>query len=927
MTSRLLSLLDSIRSSLWFWPIIMSIAALLLAQGTVWIDRSDWLEQMQLTWLFGAGIVGARMLLATIATAMISIAATVFSVTIVALSLAAGQMGPRLLRTFMRDRGTQASLGIVIATFAFCISVLGVVDASSKVVFVPRASVTMGLLLAMTSMAVLIYFIHHVAASIQAPNVIAVVGEELDDAIDRLFPEDVGRGDRSLAAEVTPALPPDYPVSSSSVLAPKSGYVQLINGESLVRIACAIDGLIWLACAPGAHVLEGTEIARVWPGAANSPDVSRKIQDALSIGAVRTPMQDVLYLVRQLVEIAQRALSPGINDPTTAEACVDRLGAALGTLLHRPTPSAFRRDDDGALRLMVQGASFEQFVTAAFDPIRNYSRSSQQVSLRLASLVAELAPLTREDSQRKALLLQAQMLDRAAAALPEPLDRKAVEAQCRRALDALELAAGSLAGVHTGRAPMGLVLGPLVGALLAASLAMPVQPANAADEGTIGVESGLTDVGAPAAPAATIAVESTARGDAEITNRLKQLYANMDGLSGVQVDVNGGLVILSGEVPSRGAHDQAMALARRVQRVVDVQDEIVESRDVQGRLSATVERLRTRATDLVGMLPLLGVALVAFVLFWWMARLVSGTKLFSRFFDGNPFLRDLARQVVRLIFIGIGLVLALQILDATAVLTTLLGAAGVFGLALGFALRDTVENYIASLLLSLRQPFASNDHVVIEGCEGRVLRLTPRATILMTLDGNHTRIPNAKVYKAIIVNYTRNPKRRFMFEVGVDTEQNLTDAQELAARTLLNMDGVLDDPAPYCTVETLGDSNVVLRVFGWVDQRSAEFLRVRSEAIRLVKHAFDEAGIVMPEPIYNLRMKPLLAASADGSAPGDSNAGVSRAVPAAEARGAEREEPATAIDIGRTGDLDEQIAADRQHSDGDDLLSDDAPRE
>jgi small conductance mechanosensitive channel len=152
--------------------------------------------------------------------------------------------------------------------------------------------------------------------------------------------------------------------------------------------------------------------------------------------------------------------------------------------------------------------------------------------------------------------------------------------------------------------------------------------------------------------------------------------------------------------------------------------------------------------------------------FWWCAGHLSASQQLARRFERNPLLRDLVRQLVRMAIIGVGLVLALEIIDASALLGTVLGAAGVVGLAVGFALRDTVENYIASLLLSLRQPFAHDDLVVIDGNEGRVVRLTPRATILLTLDGNHTRIPNAMVYKAVIVNYTRNPKRRFSFDVG-----------------------------------------------------------------------------------------------------------------------------------------------------------------
>ena len=192
MLNRLRAFAESTRSSLWFWPISMTTLGILLAQAMILLDQSAWIERQHLlatasdalgvVWLFGLGTAGARTLLATIAGSMITIAATVFSITIVALSLAAGQLGPRLLRTFMRDRGTQLSLGMFIATFAFCIVVLGVVHDDNTAPFVPRASATVALLLALGSLAVLIYFIHHVATSIQAPEVIAVVGSDLDDA-------------------------------------------------------------------------------------------------------------------------------------------------------------------------------------------------------------------------------------------------------------------------------------------------------------------------------------------------------------------------------------------------------------------------------------------------------------------------------------------------------------------------------------------------------------------------------------------------------------------------------------------------------------------------------------------------------------------------------------------------------------------------
>ena len=208
---------------------------------------------------------------------------------------------------------------------------------------------------------------------------------------------------------------------------------------------------------------------------------------------------------------------------------------------------------------------------------------------------------------------------------------------------------------------------------------------------------------------------------------------------------------------------------------------------------------------------------------------------------------------------------------------------------------------------------------------GRVLRLTSCATLLMTLDGNHTRIPNAKVFKAVIVNYTRNPKRRFDFEVGVDNEQDLAAAQKVATDTLVQMAGVLKVPAPICMVEQLGDSNVVLHVFGWVDQTHADFSMVRSEAIRLVKQAFDQAGIVMPEPIYTVRLGSAVGSSWPAAAPHDlptfSATNQASVLPIGkEAR------PVAPVDISPRDELGQQIAQDRVSSDVD-SLSPNAPKE
>jgi small conductance mechanosensitive channel len=457
---------------------------------------------------------------------------------------------------------------------------------------------------------------------------------------------------------------------------------------------------------------------------------------------------------------------------------------------------------------------------------------------------------------------------------------------------------------------------PVLVALFALLSALAPWPVHAAD--------GAAPGGAPKVDS-TIAVQSDAGTDAKIRTRAQQLFATVDGLGDVIVVVSGGVVELTGVAASKAAHEQALQLVRRIENVVDVRDDIVESRDLGERMSRMLDRLGAQVWSFIQYLPLLLVAAAVFAAFWWLAYRIAASARLGRRFAANPFLRDLARQLVRIAIVGVGVLLALEILDASTLASSVLGAAGVVGLAIGFALRDTVENYIASLLLSLRQPFDRDDLVTIDGMEGRVVRLTSRATVLMTPDGNHLRIPNAKVYKAVIVNYTRNPKRRFQFDVGVDTEQNLASAQELAAKTVAQMNGVLPDPPASCTVQQLGDSNVVLRVFGWVDQRQAEFLKVRSEAIRLVKGAFDRAGIVMPEPIYNVRVGQ--AASPGGTGDSIGMPSPDRAHPSTARVGpSPAEEPPEAIDIAPRDDLDQQIAADRR-DDEDDLLHHRAPKE
>ncbi|NKI36143.1 mechanosensitive ion channel [Wenzhouxiangella sp. XN79A] len=407
--------------------------------------------------------------------------------------------------------------------------------------------------------------------------------------------------------------------------------------------------------------------------------------------------------------------------------------------------------------------------------------------------------------------------------------------------------------------------------------------------------------------------------DHRIGERLREIFAEIESLQGVEVAVSAGVVELSGEVEAQATSARAERLAGQVEGVVEVENRLSLNRALDDRLESTGNELAELFRGLMAGLPLFGVALLVFVLFWLAGRWIGARHGLYRRFSPNVFIAELIGQVAHLVFIVLGLVLALSLLDATALLGTILGAAGIFGLALGFAVRDTVENYIASILLSIRNPFGINDLVDVSGQIGNVVSLTSRATILLSPEGNHVRIPNAMVFKAVIVNYTRRPERRFEFDVGVDTDHDLRSAQQVAIDTLESTPGVLPEPAVQVIVQALGDSNVVLRCYGWVNQQAHSFIKVQSEAIRRVKEAFDEAGIVMPEPVYRLRIVDRVAGTA-GATP-------DRAPKRdAERRKGDNDDPAPA-DVSVDHTIEKRVIVEAQDAESENLLSPDADQE
>jgi small-conductance mechanosensitive channel len=301
--------------------------------------------------------------------------------------------------------------------------------------------------------------------------------------------------------------------------------------------------------------------------------------------------------------------------------------------------------------------------------------------------------------------------------------------------------------------------------------------------------------------------------------------------------------------------------------------------------------------------PLLAVAILIVLLAWWIGRLIAHRPaLWLRRHSHNPYMEGLVRRALQAGVILLGILLALNLLGATALVGAVLGSAGVIGLAFGFAFRDVAENYIAGILLSLRRPFAPGDQLVIDRYEGKVVALTSRATLLMTLDGNHLSLPNALVFKSVVLNYSVNPKRRFTFNMLIDATESIRNAQQLATAEIAGVAGVLADPAPSWVVESVANEGIKLTFYGWVDQRASDINKVRSEALRAVKAVFERSGVAGPRSIQYV-----IAATAE---PG-------RTVPGLQTT---RVEPDDRGDTSVNRDIEPQLADAQRATDASNLL-------
>jgi uncharacterized membrane protein len=369
----------------WIIPGLMVCGGILGAIGLIAVDRSRLLPAalLQSNWLYNGGGTGARTLLGAVASSTIGVASTVFSITIAALSLAAGQMGPRLLRNFTHDRGNQLTLGAFLATFSYALMVLRSVRTQDEGTFVPHLSLSVSILLAFLCVGMLVYFVGHMASRINVDTVIELVSEDVRSAILRLTSED------------KQSAPPGDAFWADALPIPdaRRGYLQHLDQPALAAWAAGRKMSLRLLVKPGDYVFPGAPIALVKPVNDGTDDVEaigEAIRSNTGLGSERTSSADLEYTIRQLVEVAVRALSPGINDPHTAISVLDRLGASLCDMAGRNLPSGAWLHD-GQTSLLVPSVHYDGLADAMFHMIRQNAAGSTAVLIRLLDVLTAVA--------------------------------------------------------------------------------------------------------------------------------------------------------------------------------------------------------------------------------------------------------------------------------------------------------------------------------------------------------------------------------------------------------------------------------------------------------------------------------------------------------------------------------------------------------
>jgi uncharacterized membrane protein len=377
-----------LRASFWFTPAVIVLASMAVAALLVQVDPGSELAEWSPR-LFGAGASGSRAMLSAIATSMITVAGVVFSITIVTLSLTSTQYSPRVLRNFMRDGPTQVVLGVFLGIFAYCLVVLRTVRGGDEGGFIPSVAVLGGIGYALAGIAMLIFFIHHVATSIQASSILARIAAETERAIDHLFPQEVGQPREEDLGE------PPLPDTWVPVPARRSGYLVAVDAERLLGFARASGRVLRLQAAVGDYVSEGETLLELDGRQAPDDDACETLRDAVVLGGQRTVEQDAAFGLQQLVDVALRALSPGVNDPTTACMCLDQMGSVLARVAGRTMPGP-HRFSEGRLRVVAPAPDFGGFLRQGLRPVVRHCGGNLQVLESAATALARVAEAVQQ---------------------------------------------------------------------------------------------------------------------------------------------------------------------------------------------------------------------------------------------------------------------------------------------------------------------------------------------------------------------------------------------------------------------------------------------------------------------------------------------------------------------------------------------------
>jgi uncharacterized membrane protein len=407
---RLLFIWKELGTTFWFVPVLILGFSILLSTGLVYLDSLITIPREGLVRFFLVeSSDSARSILSTISSAMMGVAGTVFSITLVVLTLASSQFGPRLIKNFMYVRLNQVVLGLYISTYLYCLLVLNSISDSDVYIFIPSISILVAIIVAVINIVLLIIFIHQIAISIQVDKVVSDISESMFKQVETLFPEKMGEGTENEENVDTIAAVSGYQ-NRTSIKSPKSGYLQYVDGEDLLKIITKHDALLELYYRPGKHLVEGAEIGLLYSNDKWEKKEFEKIINLFVIGKTKTSQQDLEFSIQQMVEIAARALSTGVNDPYTAITCIDNLTSIMCYLAEAKFPEKYRYDEDGNLRIIADTLDFEGILDTAFNQIRQFSEESPAVIIRMMEALRTIHDFTSKESHKKAVIKHAEMV-------------------------------------------------------------------------------------------------------------------------------------------------------------------------------------------------------------------------------------------------------------------------------------------------------------------------------------------------------------------------------------------------------------------------------------------------------------------------------------------------------------------------------------